>query len=115
MQNRYPQKKFLETLSFILPAKTTVLYTIRPTGVWNWLDDSPPLTNKIKNCEYIDNSFKLLNTESKGILISLQINVRSLHKNFDLLYEFIESLNFNPHVICLSETVLKRIPSLISN
>ena len=49
------------------------------------------LTNKIKNCEYINNSFKFLNTESKGTLILLNINVRSLHKNFDLLYEVIES------------------------
>ena len=38
----------------------------------------------------------------------LNINVRSLHKNFDLLCEFIESLNFLPHVICLSETRVKK-------
>ena len=28
-----PEKKFLETLSLVLPAKTTVLETIRPTVV----------------------------------------------------------------------------------
>ena len=39
------------------------------------------LTNKTKNCEYIDNTFKFLNAESKGTLILLHINVRSLHKN----------------------------------
>ena len=43
------------------------------------------LTDKIKNYEYIDNSFKFLNAESKGTLVLLHINVRSLHKNFDLL------------------------------
>ena len=32
MQKDIPRKKFLETLSFVLPAKTTVLYTIRPIG-----------------------------------------------------------------------------------
>ena len=37
-----------------------------------------------------------------------------MHKNFDLLYEFIESLNFLPHVICLSETRIKKDP-LINN
>ena len=29
----FPQKKFLETLSFDLPAKTTVLYTIKRTVI----------------------------------------------------------------------------------
>jgi len=38
----------------------------------------------------------------------LRVNVRSLHKNFDLLYEFIESLNLLPHVICLTETKIKK-------
>ena len=65
------------------------------------------LTNKIKNYDYIDNSFKFLNTESNGSSSLLHVNVRSLHKNFDL-YEFIKSLNFLPHVICLSETRTKK-------
>ena len=33
MQKDIPRKKFLETLSFVLPAKTTLLETIRPTVV----------------------------------------------------------------------------------
>ena len=67
-------------------------------------------TNKIKNCEYIDNTFKFLNAEFKDSLILLHINIRSLHKNFDLFYEVIESLNFLQHVICLSETRTKKDP-----
>ena len=39
----------------------------------------------------------------------LNINVCSLNKNFDLC-EFIESMSFLPHVICLSETCLKKDP-----
>ena len=50
-----------------------------------------------------------MNTESKRTLLLLHINVRSLHKNFDY-YEFIESLIFPPHVICLSETRIKKDP-----
>ena len=98
---------------FLCPTQaTTHLFRNQDALTDNLLNN---LTNKIKNCEYINNSFKFLNTESKGTLILLHINVRFLHKNFDLLYEFIESSNFLPHVICLSETPLKRIPSLISN
>ena len=54
-------------------------------------------------------ALKLLNTEFKGTLILLHINVRFLHKNFDL-YEFIVSLNFLPRVICLSEICIKKDP-----
>ena len=42
------------------------------------------LTNEIKNCEYIDVTFKFLNAESKGTMVLLHSNVRFLHKNFDL-------------------------------
>ena len=38
------------------------------------------LTDKIKNCEYIDNTFNFLNTESKGTLVLLHINFVSCTK-----------------------------------
>ena len=50
-----------------------------------------------------------MNTESYSTLILLHIKVRSLNKNSDL-FEFIESLNFLLHVICLSETRIKMDP-----
>jgi len=40
----------------------------------------------------------------------LRINVCSLQKNFDLLYEFTESLNLLPPIISLLETKLKKEP-----
>ena len=37
----------------------------------------------------------------------MHVNIRSLHKNFDLLYEFIQSLQFIPQIICITETRIK--------
>ena len=37
----------------------------------------------------------------------LHINIHSLHKNFDNLYDFLVELNFLPDVICLTETRIK--------
>ena len=37
----------------------------------------------------------------------LHVNVRSLHKNYDLFYKLIESLQTLPHVICITETRIK--------
>ena len=68
------------------------------------------LTSKIRKCEYLDSSCKTLNPEPKNTLLLLYVNVRSLHKNFDLFYEFIDSLNQPPHIICLSETRIKHEP-----
>ena len=42
----------------------------------------------------------------------LRINIRSLHKNFDNLYDFLIELNFLPDVICLTETQIKLHPLL---
>ena len=40
----------------------------------------------------------------------LYVNVRSLRKNYDILYELIESLQILPHVICITETRIKNQP-----
>ena len=37
-------------------------------------------------------------------------NIRSLHKNFDSLIDFCESLSAKPNIIYLTETKLKDIP-----
>ena len=68
------------------------------------------LTSKIRKCEYLDSCCKTLNPEPKNTLLLLNVNVRSLHKNFNLVYEFIDSLNQPPHIICLSETRIKHEP-----
>ena len=42
----------------------------------------------------------------------MHVNIRSLHKNIDLLYEFIQSLQFNPQIICITETRIKNQPQI---
>ena len=37
----------------------------------------------------------------------LHVNVRLLHKNYELLYELIKALQILPHVICITETRIK--------
>ena len=43
----------------------------------------------------------------------LHVNVQSLHKNYDILYELIESLQTLPHAICITKTHIKN--QLLSN
>ena len=40
----------------------------------------------------------------------LHFSIRSLHKNFDAIYKFLQSLDFLPDAICLSETRIKDKP-----
>ena len=37
----------------------------------------------------------------------VHLNICSLQKNFDLLYEFLTTLNFSPDIVCLTETRIK--------
>ena len=48
----------------------------------------------------------------KNDLMLLHINIRLVQKNIDLFYKFIKSLQFLPHIICLSESHIKSQPSL---
>ena len=40
----------------------------------------------------------------------LHVNVRSLHKNYDLFYELIEALQILFHVICITKPRIKNQP-----
>ena len=61
----------------------------------------------IKLCEYLDLNSKQPTFDPNRSLVLLRINIRSLHKNFDNLYDFLVELNFLPDVICLTETRIK--------
>ena len=63
-------------------------------------------TENINKCNYYDiDSIPFQNSStSKDSLYLLHVNVRSLHKNFDSLHNFLASLPFLPHLICLSES-----------
>ena len=66
----------------------------------------------IKVCEYLDLNSKRPTFDPNRSLVLLHINIRSLHKNFDNLYDFLVELNFLPDVICLTETRIKLHPLL---
>ena len=68
------------------------------------------LTSNTRNCKYYNLECKILKTKSINTLMLLHVNVRSLHKNYDILYELIESLQTLPHIICITETRIKNQP-----
>ena len=68
------------------------------------------MTNSIKKSKYFDLNLNHLKVDKNHSLILLHVNIRSLHKNFELFHEFLVALNFNPDIICLTETRLKNEP-----
>jgi len=73
------------------------------------------LKENIAKCNYFDVNFQIFKSKGNNNLILLYVNVRSLNKNFDLLYDFIVSLKFIPHVICISVTRNKKQPLINVN
>ena len=67
------------------------------------------MSSKIKNCKFLDNSSTCVQP-SENLLKLVHLNIRSLTKNFDALFEFISSLNFTPDLVCLTETRIKNQP-----
>ena len=68
------------------------------------------LTKNIKKCNYLDSDQNQFLIEKNNSLVLLHLNIRSLHKNYDSLYEFLIELNVLPDIICLTETRLKSQP-----
>ena len=66
----------------------------------------------IKVCDYLDLNSKRPPLDPNRSLVLLHANSRSLHKNFDNLYDFLVELNFLFDVICLTETRIKLHPLL---
>ena len=63
------------------------------------------MTNNVINCEYLDMYDKTLNLQNDcNSMILMHLNIRSLQKNYDDLYDLVASLSFRPHAICLSES-----------
>ena len=44
----------------------------------------------------------------------LHLNISSLHKHFDELYELCVSLRYKPDILCITETRLVDVPQSIS-
>ena len=71
------------------------------------------LTNNFKQCKTYETNYKLPLTEKKKSLFILHINIRSIYKNFDALnHEFLQTLDYLPNIICLSETKIKNLPTV---
>ena len=49
-------------------------------------------------------------TSENNFLNIIHLNIRSLNKNFDKFYDFIQSLSYTPDVVCLSESRIKKQP-----
>ena len=81
----------------------------------NNLSDTERLCNKlceslhqnITNCEYFEVNSQIVNGFYDDALILMHVNIRSLHKHFNLLYKFIQSLQFISQIICVTETRIK--------
>ena len=66
----------------------------------------------IKLCDYLNLNSKQPTFDPNRSLVLLYLNIRSLHKNFDNLHDFLVELNFLSDVICLTETRIKLHPLL---
>ena len=63
------------------------------------------LTNNVINCECMDIYDKTLNLQNdSNFMILMHLNIRSLQKNYDDLYDLVAALSFRPNVICPSES-----------
>ena len=65
------------------------------------------LVKNIQDCKYYDIETHLPICKTENSLFLIHFNIRSLQKNFDLLYEFLQQLTKTPDIICISETRLK--------
>ena len=68
------------------------------------------LTKNLKNCKYFYLNQNQITINEKNSWVLLHLNICSLQKNFDLLYEFLTTLNFSPDIVCLTETRIKFQP-----
>ena len=67
------------------------------------------VVSNISTCCYLDD-VNVQPTFFENSLTLLHFNIRSLHKNFDAMYNFLQSLDFLPDIICLSETRIRDEP-----
>ena len=69
------------------------------------------ISNNILQCEYFDlNETNKMYTSKNNSLNILHLNIRSLNKNYDKLYDFLQSLLYLPDIVCLSESRIKKQP-----
>ena len=67
------------------------------------------MSSKIENCKFLDNSLTCVQPSENSLKL-VHLNIRSLTKNFDALFEFIFSPSFTLDLVCLTETRIKNQP-----
>ena len=84
--------------------------TISETDNFNLSDKTFPLIfQNIRPCQYIDvNNISLKTNDT----IFLQVNIRSLQKNYDELCQLVSEQPLKSLIICITETKLKGIPDV---
>ena len=74
------------------------------------------ISSNILKCNYFDlkEITQIYSSENNSLNI-IHFNIRSLNKNFDKFYDFIQSLSYTPDVVCLSESRIKKQPLINVN
>ena len=102
-----------QLLNLLQPGPTATQDTNNFSNTENLYDKlDKSLNQNISNCEYFEVNSQIVNGSYDDALILMHVNIRSLHKNFDFLYEFIQSLRFIPQIICITETRIKYQPQI---
>ena len=84
--------------------------TISETDNFDLSDKTFPLIfQNITPCQYINVNNISLKTND---MIFLHVNIRSLQKNYDELYQLVSEQPLKPLIICITETKLKGIPDV---
>ena len=99
----------MELNDFLEPSQVAT-QEIDPSAEENTNNLLNSLTKNIKNCKYFDLDQNQITINEKHSLVLLHLNIRTLQKCFDLLFEFLTTLNFSADIVCLTETRIKSQP-----
>ena len=92
---------FDDNLDFLRPDQTTP-------------DDETDKISKLyehsADCNYYLPDHSIFPSRPPNSLFILHLNIRSLTKNFESVYEFLQPLSHPPEVICISETWIRLHP-----
>ena len=93
-----------ELIDFLWPSQAATLLNSDPSSSGLCDEVFCSMITKIKKCTYFDLNQPPTNLSKKSHMTLSHLNIRPLHKNFDLLHEFLVTLNFSSDIICLTDT-----------
>ena len=107
----FPTKNETDLTEFILPGQPFHLLS-KHIDIEDVCDDRyRVILDKIHRCTYLEENCNpnLTCKFFENSLILMHINIRSLNKYFDNLYNLLSSLKFSSLIVAISETRLKKI------